>query len=84
MLPGAHPGHMSFHLDRAGGVVFVGDTAMNKNGTIQPRWINNRSDETSASIRTIAQLEFEVACFGHSTPIVSGAGHAFKSFGNAA
>ncbi|HKJ56739.1 MAG TPA: MBL fold metallo-hydrolase [Nitriliruptoraceae bacterium] len=79
--PGHTPGHVSFLLDRAGGVMFVGDAAMSsrKGGIV--RGIMNVQDPTlDASIAHIATHDFTAAVFGHSAPMTSGAATAFRRF----
>ncbi len=78
--PGHTAGHMSFRLDRAGGILFVGDAAAHKNGTIKRGFFNRSTTDIDESIRQMANLDFNIACFGHSDPISQGASDAFKQF----
>lgn len=80
--PGHTPGHISYLLDREGGVVFVGDAAaVDKSGIVGRGFPNGRgNDEIDGSIRHIAEHEFDMAYFGHSAPITSGAATAFRKF----
>ena len=79
--PGHTPGHMSLLLDRSGGILFVGDAATaNKSGEVQRGWMNMKTETFDASLRKIATLEFDIAYFGHSKPIVSEASKAFEEF----
>lgn len=78
--PGHTSGHMSFRLDRSGGILFVGDAAAHKSGAVKRGFFNRSTTDIDQSIREIAKLDFEIACFGHSDPIPQGAGAAFKEF----
>lgn len=78
--PGHTPGHLSYRLERSGGILFVGDAALHKDGNIKRGWFNRSTPDIDQSIRHLAELDFEIACFGHAEPIVSGASAAFKTF----
>ena len=79
--PGHTNGHISLLLDRAGGVLFAGDSAMaTRTGGVQRGFMNRKSATFDASLEATARLEFAVACFGHSGPITAGASGAFRSF----
>lgn len=79
--PGHTPGHTSFLLNRAGGVLFVGDAGVGtRSGTVR-RGLMNRSEPTfDASVRRLAEHDFEMAVFGHGRPIRTGAAAAFRRF----
>lgn len=78
--PGHTPGHLSYLLDRAGGVMFIGDAAVGKNGDVQRGFMNRRSPQWDGSIRHLSQQDFAIACFGHSAPIKTKASTAFERF----
>jgi len=79
--PGHTPGHLSYHLDRDGGVLFVGDAAIRtRRGDIKRGWMNRSTPQFDDSLRHIAEFDFEVACFGHAAPIASAASAAFRRF----
>lgn len=79
--PGHTPGHTSYLLDRAGGVLFVGDTAVaTRSGEVRRGWMNRATPTLDGSIRSIADQEFEIACFGHARAITSNAAAAFRAF----
>jgi glyoxylase-like metal-dependent hydrolase (beta-lactamase superfamily II) len=78
--PGHTPGHTSFLLDRAGGILFVGDAASQKNGTVSRGWFNRSTPQSVQAIRTLADLDFAIACFGHADPLSGGASDAFKRY----
>lgn len=79
--PGHTPGHTSFMLDRAGGVLFVGDAAKaTRSGKIVRGYFNRSTPAIDASLGHIADLDFAIAAFGHSAPILQDASGAFQSF----
>ena len=79
--PGHTPGHVSFLLDRAGGVLFVGDAAVStKAGEVKRGWMNRSTPAFDSSLRHIAEFDFDVAFFGHAAPLPVPAGAAFKRF----
>ncbi len=79
--PGHTPGHTSYLLDRRGGILFVGDAASNKDGSVTKGLPNaGGGRRVDASIRHLAEFEFEVAVFGHAAPLMSGAAEAFRGY----
>lgn len=78
--PGHTAGHTSFHLERAGGILFVGDAALHKRGSVSRGWFNRATPDMDKAIRSLAELDFAIACFGHADPLTDGAGGAFKKF----
>lgn len=80
--PGHTSGHTSYLLDRAGGIMFVGDAAVSdRPGEVGRGFFNARGGSVvDASIRHLARHEFEIALFGHSRPITARACSAFRSF----
>lgn len=79
--PGHTTGHISLLLDRHGGVLFAGDSALStRSGGVQRGWMNRKSATFDASLQRMADLEFEIACFGHSAAIVGGASGSFRAF----
>ncbi|MBY5162174.1 MBL fold metallo-hydrolase [Salsipaludibacter albus] len=79
--PGHTPGHVSYLLDRAGGIMFVGDAAwVTRRGTISRGPMNRATPEFDASLRHLAEFTFASACFGHSRTIASGASGRFRAF----
>lgn len=79
--PGHTDGHVSYLLDREGGILFVGDAAIAKNGEIRRGFFNALGGMSIVeSIRHLAGYPFEVACFGHSGPLTSAASDAFGRF----
>ena len=81
--PGHTRGHVSFLLDRGGGVLFAGDAASGRrNGQIRrpPRIVTEDRAAESASIARLADLSFESAAFGHGRPISREAAARFRDF----
>ena len=79
--PGHTAGHVSYLLDRAGGVLFVGDAAVGSHGKVKRGWFNRKTASIDASIRHLGTTEFDIACFGHSNAIYGYASVAFQRFG---
>jgi glyoxylase-like metal-dependent hydrolase (beta-lactamase superfamily II) len=79
--PGHTLGHVSYLLARkAGNVLFVGDATANYLGRMGT-WGFGFSDDPSQvnpSIRKLADLNFEVACFGHGRALRGRANLAFR------
>lgn len=79
--PGHTPGHVSYLLDRGGGVLFVGDAAVaSRRGEVRRGWMNASTPTFDASLRHLAEYDFDVALFAHSRPIIGGAAAAFRRF----
>jgi glyoxylase-like metal-dependent hydrolase (beta-lactamase superfamily II) len=78
--PGHTPGHVSYLLEREGGTLFVGDAAVSKKGEIHRGWMNRAEPTFDASLRHIAEFDFERAAFGHAAPLLTGAAVAFRRF----
>jgi len=74
--PGHTPGHICLLWEQHGGVLFVGDAAVNVLG-LRPPFPMFTVDMAQAkeSLRRIASLEFQMACFGHGG-ILKGQAHA--------
>jgi glyoxylase-like metal-dependent hydrolase (beta-lactamase superfamily II) len=79
--PGHTPGHTSYILDRAGGLLLVGDAAAaTRDGRVKRLAFNRSTPEIDGSLRHLAEFEFEIAAFCHSKPIRTQASHAFHRF----
>lgn len=80
--PGHTPGHVSYLLDRAGGVLFVGDAAVSTRGgrSIGRGFMNRKSKTFDGSLAHLAEQDFQIACFGHSRAIRKDASKAFQDF----
>ncbi|MCH7836112.1 MAG: MBL fold metallo-hydrolase [Chloroflexi bacterium] len=77
--PGHTPGHLSFLLPRHGGVLFVGDAAANllRLGLPLGMFTADRQ-QAKESIRKLAALEFDIACFGHGRVLKGEANLRFR------
>ncbi|MGV0786177.1 MBL fold metallo-hydrolase [Mycolicibacterium sp. XJ2] len=71
-IPGHTEGSIAIHLPHHG-VLLTGDTIANV-GTLMLGTFNQDRARTVASLRRLAALDIETACFGHGEPIASGAG----------
>jgi glyoxylase-like metal-dependent hydrolase (beta-lactamase superfamily II) len=81
--PGHTAGHVSYLLDRAGGVLFVGDAAGGgRHGKVRrsPRMMTADPTAADASVARLAGLEFGVAVFGHGRAITAGAADRFREY----
>ena len=69
--PGHTRGHVSYLLDREGVVLFAGDAASGGRGKVgrTPRMITDDVAAANASVARLAELEFEVAVFGHGSAV---------------
>lgn len=76
--PGHTDGHVSYLLDRSGGVLFVGDAAVAKGSRVRRGWMNTAGPVFDDSLRRIAGLDFDTACFGHADAVVGDAAGAFR------
>lgn len=72
--PGHTAGHLAY-IHSASGTLFVGDAAANILGRLTKPIANHDEDYEAmiASIRKLAEVEFDTACFGHGRSIRSGA-----------
>ncbi|MEX0801225.1 MAG: MBL fold metallo-hydrolase [Dehalococcoidia bacterium] len=76
--PGHTPGHTSFLLPSRR-VLFVGDAAGHFLGLSQPMGAFTADPvQAKDSVRKIAELEFDVACFGHGRPLKGEANLKFR------
>ena len=75
------PGHSVDHLiyiwQKHGGVVFFGDIASNM-GRLNYMLGYNNLELAKTNLNDIAQLDFDVACFGHGKTIIGNASEKFK------
>jgi glyoxylase-like metal-dependent hydrolase (beta-lactamase superfamily II) len=78
--PGHTPGHISYLLDRSGGVLLVGDAAVAKDGSVVKGFMNRTTRPFRSSIAHIGEQDFDVAVFGHSGPLVGEASAAFARY----
>lgn len=77
-IPGHSLGQLAFSLPQLGGIMFVADAASN-----MPRlgWSIGHEEIITAkqSLKKLANLDFEIACFGHGKPIMTGASQKFRN-----
>lgn len=79
--PGHTPGHTSYLLDRNAGLMFVGDAARaSRRGEVVRGYFNRSTPAVDASLRHLAEFDFETAVFGHAAPLRAGASEAFRRF----
>jgi glyoxylase-like metal-dependent hydrolase (beta-lactamase superfamily II) len=77
--PGHTPGHLAFLLARDGGLLFAGDAAANVFRLGMPIGMFTADrQQAKESIRKLAALEFEVACFGHGRVLKGEANLKFR------
>jgi glyoxylase-like metal-dependent hydrolase (beta-lactamase superfamily II) len=69
--PGHTAGHVSFLLDRGGGLLFAGDAAAGGGGKVRatPKVMTADRVVARASVARLATLDFDVAVFGHGTAV---------------
>ncbi|WP_245923847.1 MBL fold metallo-hydrolase [Paractinoplanes atraurantiacus] len=85
--PGHTRGHVSYLLERDGGILFVGDTAgRGRDGkvTLGPTQVSADPAEQARSIAKLATFDFEHAVFGHGKAVTGRAVDSFREYaGNA-
>lgn len=74
--PGHTDGSIAVHLPEHR-VLFTGDTIANVNRVMLGTF-NLDKGKTIGSMRALADLDVDLACFGHGEPIVSGAGERLR------
>lgn len=77
-VPGHTPGSIALLAPQLG-VLFTGDTIASYNGDPILGVFNIDRVEAVTSVRKQAALEFDVACFGHGSPIVGGASRRIRA-----
>lgn len=79
--PGHTRGHLSFLLDRDGGVLFAGDAAGSRGGRVTgpPAPVTADPAEARTSLARLAGMEFEHAVFGHGRAVSGRAVEAFRA-----
>ncbi|MCC5474354.1 MBL fold metallo-hydrolase [Streptomyces barringtoniae] len=78
-VPGHTDGSIALFLPEHG-VLFTGDTvaASPLDGSVMPGVFNLDRPQLLASLRRLAELEAEVACFGHGDAVLTGAATALR------
>ncbi|MFI5494106.1 MBL fold metallo-hydrolase [Actinoplanes sp. NPDC051859] len=81
--PGHTPGHLSYLLDRDGGILFAGDAAAGKRGGrigSTPKMVSDDLDQQRRSVEKLAGLDFDHAVFGHGPALTGRAVDAFRAY----
>jgi glyoxylase-like metal-dependent hydrolase (beta-lactamase superfamily II) len=83
--PGHTAGHVSFLLDRGGGVLFAGDAAAGGRRGVRhtPRLMSADAAAARASLARLAEARFDVAVFGHGPALRDRAIDQFKELARA-
>ncbi len=83
--PGHTTGHLSYVLDRAGGVLFTGDAAIGFRGGVRRSPGMLTQDRTAAreSVARLAGQRFDVAVFGHGKAVRGQAVDRFRELAGA-
>ena len=78
--PGHTPGSISLHFPNEG-VLLVADAVQryHERLTLPSRWFSTDMEAAKASVRKLAELDFEVICFSHFEPMRTGARAALRS-----
>jgi glyoxylase-like metal-dependent hydrolase (beta-lactamase superfamily II) len=71
-VPGHTPGSIALHVPSLG-VLFTGDTIASRERVPILGVFNVDRRQTMQSVSRLAQLDFDVACFGHGAPVVGSA-----------
>jgi glyoxylase-like metal-dependent hydrolase (beta-lactamase superfamily II) len=83
--PGHTAGHVSFLLDRDGGVLFAGDAAAGGRRRLRrsPRMVTADPQRAADSVARLAGLTFDVAVFGHGPAVRDRAVDRFRELARA-
>ena len=76
-VPGHSAGQLAFLWPRHGGVLFAADALTNWAG-LRLTHVHEDVALATRSLATLAELDFQVACFGHGAPITHEAGARFR------
>lgn len=77
-VPGHTPGSIALLVPQLG-VLFTGDTIASVEGRPILGVFNIDRAEAIRSLKKQAQLEFDVACFGHGPPLIGNANHRIRT-----
>jgi glyoxylase-like metal-dependent hydrolase (beta-lactamase superfamily II) len=80
--PGHTLGHVSYLLNRDGGVLFAGDAATTRFGKLRqpPKFVSEDVVDAENSIRRLATLDFNIAVFGHGRHMRGRAIDRFRAY----
>jgi glyoxylase-like metal-dependent hydrolase (beta-lactamase superfamily II) len=83
--PGHTAGHVSFLLDRGGGVLFAGDAAVGWRRGVRrtPKVMSADAAAARSSLSRLAEARFDVAVFGHGRAVRGRAVEQFKELAGA-
>lgn len=76
-IPGHCAGQVALHWRRGQGVLFAADACINRKDMVLAA-AQEDVDEARRSLAKLAGLRFEMACFGHGPPIMTGADRRFR------
>ncbi|GAA4263077.1 MBL fold metallo-hydrolase [Dactylosporangium darangshiense] len=77
--PGHTPGSVAYYLPEPR-VLFTGDTiARGHDGTVMLGVFNVDPDRATASLRRQAELDTDIACFGHGQPVIGDAATSLRA-----
>jgi glyoxylase-like metal-dependent hydrolase (beta-lactamase superfamily II) len=71
-VPGHTDGSIAVHLPEHG-ALFTGDAIAEASGDVMPGVFNTDRARALESFRHMAELDLEIACFGHGDPVLTGA-----------
>jgi glyoxylase-like metal-dependent hydrolase (beta-lactamase superfamily II) len=79
-VPGHSPGSIALHLPSER-VLICGDAIDHRRNRLEPpsKLFTADMDQALASLRRLAELEFDLLCPGHGDPIVGGAGEQVRA-----
>ncbi|UCE97304.1 MAG: MBL fold metallo-hydrolase [Dehalococcoidia bacterium] len=79
--PGHTPGSISLLL-RHKKLIIIGDILNNGRGELHltPQSVSSDMSQVRESVRRLAQINFEIMCFGHGRPIIGEASAMLKDF----
>jgi glyoxylase-like metal-dependent hydrolase (beta-lactamase superfamily II) len=75
-IPGHCSGQVALLWNRGGGVLFAADACINRKGMVLAAAQEDVS-EARRSLQKLAGYRFDIACFGHGTPIMTAADQRF-------
>ena len=75
--PGHTPGSIAIHVPRSR-TLFTGDAAAAVGSRPFLGFFNVDGEQARQSVRRLAELDFDIGCFGHGPPLTKGAMQAFR------
>jgi len=79
-VPGHSPGSIALHFPSER-LLICGDTISNRGNRLgpPPKVFTADMDQAIASLRRMAELDFDILCPGHGAPVVGGAGEQLRA-----